>query len=360
MPFSPISIQRLHNQQINHSKLKRPEQVLSWLGAIQGQDYTGAKWSIGLRLPNATDIDIEHAFANKKILRTWLMRGTLHIVSAEDIEWMRALVAPKIIKGNARRYKELELDEPTLFKSSDFIVKVLQDKKTVNRSELLAALEKNGISTKGQRAAYMLQRASYDGLVCQINSVRSSANYILMEKSVTGGINLDRHEAVAELTKRYFRSRGPATIQDFVWWSGLTVAEAKAGLEVNKSLFCQEIIEGQTYWLPNESQTLKSGNHSTFFLPGFDEFLLAYKVRSASLDPKYSNNWCPGNNGMFFPFIVVDGQVTGIWKRAFKKNAVIIEITSFDIHKQMDVNSINTAIKKFCRFIDMEPLIRIN
>jgi len=354
MTFSDISGLRLYNQKIAQPSFKKSEEVLSWLGAIQGQDYAGAKWSIGLRLVNAKETDVEDAFSRKQILRTWLMRGTLHMVSSKDLEWMRKLFAPKIIKGNARRYKELELDEPTLFKTNDIIVKVLQEKTRLNRKELLATIEENGISTQGQRAAYMLQRASYDGFICQTNTIRNVANFILIDKSFTDGMTLDRSEAIAELTKRYFKSRGPATIQDFVWWSGLTVAETKAGLEANKSLFCQEMIDGQTYWFPVENQSLKIARNLIRFLPGFDEFLLGYKDRSASLHPKFNNNWCPGNNGMFFPFIVMNGEVVGTWKRGFKKNVVVIEMNSFNPQKKLDENPvILDAANKFCKFIDL-------
>ena len=354
MILSDISGLRLYNQKIIQPSFKKSEEVLSWLGAIQGQDYAGAKWSIGLRLVNAKETDVEDAFNRKQILRTWLMRGTLHMVSSKDLEWMRKLFAPKIIKGNARRYKELELDEPTLFKTNDIIIKALQEKTRLNRKELLAKIEESGISTQGQRAAYMLQRASYDGLICQTNTIRNVANFILIDKSFTDGMTLDRSEAIAELTKRYFKSRGPATIQDFVWWSGLTVAETKAGLEANKSLFCHEMIDGHSYWSPVENLPLKIARNLIHFLPGFDEFLLGYKDRSASLDPKFSNNWCPGNNGMFFPFIVMNGEVVGTWKRGFKKNVVVIEINSFNPQKKLDENpAILDAANKFCKFIDL-------
>lgn len=351
--LNDTSLTRLRNQQISQSSMQSPEAVVSWLGAIQGQDFTGAKWSIGLRLGSVKDTDIDDAFITRKIVRTWLMRGTLHIVSAADLEWIRSLVAPRIIKGNARRYKELELDDATMFRSNDIIAKALLEKKLLSRPELLAILEKQGISTAGQRAPYMLQRASYDGLVCQTNAVRNQPNYVLIDNAWRR--NMDRNDAVAELTKRYFVSRGPATIQDFVWWSGLTVSDLKAGLEANRSFLTSEKIGDQTYWMSAKPISGKTTRSSVYLLPGFDEFLLGYKDRSASIQQKFSNNWCPGNNGMFFPFLVIDGQVKATWKRTVKKDKVVIEVKPFELQPELRVNqALSLAIEQYCRYIDLQ------
>ncbi|HEY4785698.1 MAG TPA: winged helix DNA-binding domain-containing protein [Bacteroidales bacterium] len=344
---------RLFNQQIAMPRFEKPDEILAWLGAIQGQDYQGAKWSVGLRLTKATDVDIENAFTGRKILRTWLMRGTLHMVAANDINWIRTLVAPKIITGNTRRYRELELDAETLVKSNDLLVKALQSKKQLNRKELLAFLEKNGMSTKGQRAAYMLQRASYDGLICQLNTVKNQPVYVLMDELPEGKKITDRNEAVVELTKRYFTSRGPATIQDFVWWSGLTVADTKFGLEANRSFLVEEKIGEQTYWL-SAAKNSKTGNgNGVFLLPGFDEFLLGYKDRIASLQPQFSTKWCPGNNGMFYPFVVADGLVTGIWKREITKNSMVVRIEPFYKSVQLQNGMLAALAKNYSDFMGL-------
>jgi hypothetical protein len=307
-----------------------------------------------VRLPGVTDKVIEDAFAEKKILRTWLMRGTLHFVASKDVDWMRKLVAEKIITGNARRYKELELDETTLTKCKNLFLKFLQRNQPVSRNELLTSLEKYGVSTTGQRAAYILQRASLDGLICQTNTVLNVPNYVLMSTSFAGTKAMTRDGSIAELTKRYFTSRGPATLHDFVWWSGLTVTEAKAGLEDNKSLLQQEIIEGQGYWFSADSKPLALGKDNVYFLPGFDEFLLGYKDRSASLDPAFNNHWCPGNNGMFFPFIVKNGKVVGIWKREFKKTSISMEIKELEDQPKLHGDSnVMVAAEKYASFVGL-------
>jgi len=234
--------ERLHNQQLTHTKFKKPVEIISCLGAVQGQDYYGAKWAVGLRLPGSTDAEIEQSIAEKTIFRTWLMRGTLHLVAAEDIRWMLELLAPRIIKSNTRRYRDLELDEKTLNHSNQVLSNALENGQERNRRELLAILQENGISTEGQRAAYMLQRASLDGIICQCAVDHNTPNYMLMD-SVPKDKSMEREDALAELARRYFKSRGPATIGDFIWWSGLLAADARAGLKAVKSEFFQKKVQ---------------------------------------------------------------------------------------------------------------------
>jgi hypothetical protein len=165
--LSTVGPRRLYHQRITHSAFKDANQVVAWLGAMQGQDYAGTKWSFGLRLSAITDVDIEQAIDTGQILRTWALRGTLHYVAPTDIHWLVGLIAPRQIAGNARRYKELELDEPTLARSTTFIAEALQGGKHLTRTELFAMLEENHISTAGQRGVYMLQRAALERLIYQ-------------------------------------------------------------------------------------------------------------------------------------------------------------------------------------------------
>lgn len=315
---------RLHNQQIARQRFSTPGEVVAWLGALQGQDYAGAKWSVGLRLPGSTEADIEQAIADRTILRTWVMRGTLHLVAAADIRWMVALVAPRLIADSARRRQQLELDEGTLARSIDLITAALRDRE-LRRSELLDLLEAAGISTRAGRGYHILSHISLRGLICQGTAERSNPLFMLMPEGPT----LARDEAAAELARRYFTSRGPATVKDFIWWSSLVAAEARAGLEAIKGSLVEEKIGGQSYWHSAASEAV-SGAPSAYLLPGFDEYLLGYTDRSAVLPPQHAQKVCPGGNGVFYPTIVIDGQMVGTWKSTVKKGALILTPTPFD------------------------------
>jgi hypothetical protein len=352
-----IVTQRLYNQHIAQQPLQKPADVVAWLGAMQAQDYTGAKWSIGLRLPHATDDHIEQAIADKTIIRTWPMRGTLHFVAAADARWILALTGQRTIASSARRYRELELDEPTLARSNDLLLKALQGGTQRTRTELLALLEQNGISTKGQRAAYMLQRASLDGLICQGTTQGNVPLYMALDESLPQTKMLERDAALVELATRYFTSHGPATLQDFVRWAGLTITQARLGLEGVQPELVQEKIDGQTYWLPSAAQTVKKHATSLYLLPGFDEYMLGYADRSAVLDPIHAQKVVPGGNGMFKSTIVSNGQVVGLWKRTIKKGSAIITAEPFTALTDAETQAFKAAAQRYGDFLEMPVVV---
>jgi hypothetical protein len=353
MNSADICRHRLHHQKISNPQLKTPVEILSWLVAIQAQDYAGAKWSLGLRMQHGTERALEQSLYEKQILRTWLMRGTLHFVAAGDIKWMLALLAPKIITGCARRYKELELDSHTLLKTNDLLEKALHINLS-GKTELLAFINEHGISTQGQRAAYILQRASLDGIICQNVLIRNVPNYTLLDFLPETNPKT-RSEALAELAKRYFTSRGPATLQDFVWWSGLSVADAKTGLEASLNHLVPVTIHEQTYYLSQNVRSNSQEDTLIHLLPGFDEYLLGYKNRFASLAQEHNLIWCPGNNGMFMPYLVIDGKMAGTWKRTVKKNAVDIEINPFKSPDKKQQKLIEFASGRYRNYLDVPP-----
>jgi hypothetical protein len=348
-----IGAQRLFNQQIEHPRLQHPVEILSWLGAIQGQDYSGAKWSLGLRSAGATDVEIEQAVADAVIVRTWLMRGTLHLVAGADVRWMTELVAPRMIANNARRYRQLELDEATLVRSEDILVKALESGKRLARKALFDIMEQNGISAKGQRGVFMLQRASLDGLIIQGVMESNNATFLRLDEAAPEAKTIPRDEALAELARRYFTSRGPATLQDFAWWSGLAMADARAGLEAAKTALIEETIDGERYWLAATTGLKAKSSPTAYAPPGFDEYLLGYKNRNAVLDPQFAQNVCPGGNGIFYPTIVIDGRMVGVWKRTFKKGKIIVNIAPFTSLSPAEETAFATAIARYGEFMQM-------
>jgi hypothetical protein len=328
--MNPIAYKRLYHQGISHQKFRTPAEVVAGLGAMQAQDYPGAKWSIGLRLHGSTDADIEQALADKKIVRTWVMRGTLHFVAAEDVRWLVALTAPRTNAVRLSRYRELELDEQTLARSTDILAKALEKGEQRTRKQLFAVLQENGISTEGQRGVHMLQKASLDGLICQSVERQRDPVFMALDGSLAQGKTLAREEAIVELARCYFLTRGPATLQDFVWWSSLTVSDARMGLEAVKPQLVEETIEGQSCWIAENTPMLKMRSPAVYLLPGFDEYLLSYRDRSAVLDPAFAQRVVPGGNGIFISTVVIDGQIVGLWKRAVKKGAVNISVHPFE------------------------------
>lgn len=355
MNLDEIAVERLYNQHIACKKFKSPDELVSWLCAIQAQDFAGAKWSIGLRLPGVSDKDVESALKSGSIVRTWALRGTLHFLSANDFRWIMNLLAPRIIARNARRYSELGLEEKELCESSKILDNALKGGNQLNRRELMAILQDNDISTEGQRAAYILQRASLEGLICQ--SVLEK-NIPVFKSTENLPKNEMKHEdALIELARRYFTSHGPATLKDYVWWSGLLVKDARYGLNAIKSDLEKVRVKDQTYWKLPSKLLHKFEPPEINLIPGFDDYLLSYRDRSASITPKQAKI-LNSTNGMFHPTILVNGQVKGIWKRYIRGDHVSVEIKVFGKLNGDENEILNSELQRYSEFLNTTAVRR--
>ncbi len=353
MTPNDIATLRLMNQQIARAAYNTPAEVVAAMGAMQAQDYMGALWSIGLRLPHATEADIEQAITERTIVRTWPMRGTLHFVAPADVRWMLELLTPRIVAGSAGRHKQLGLDAAIFTHSRKILTKALQGGQRLTREDAMAVLERNGISTAGQRGYHILGRLAHDGLICFGPRAGKQHTFVLLEEWVPAARKLERDEALAELARRYFISHGPATLQDFAWWSGLKISDARAGLAMAASHLVQESVGGMDYWMRADAHSMPHVAPSTFLLPGFDQFLLGYTDRSAALAPQHAQKIIPGGNGMFMPTLVVNGQVAGTWKRTITKKAVTIELSPFAALKKPETQAIAIAVQRYGQFLGL-------
>jgi hypothetical protein len=324
MKKQDIAKARLFNQQIAATEFTKPEEIVAWFGAMQAQDYPMAKWAIGLRLPGGTEEKVARAIADGKILRTHLMRPTWHFIAAEDIRWLIQLSAPQLRSTSKATFRSFGLDAEICNRANDLIAKMLEGGKHLTRAEIMAELKNSGIDSDNYRASYLMFNAEIDGVVCNGKTRGKEQTYALLDERVPQAVELSRDEAIAELTRRYFTSHAPATLRDFIWWSGLPTADARKGLEMNKAELRSEEIEGQTYYLPNSFPFPQMPADPLYLLPAFDEFMVAYKDRSAALAPERSQEAITGN-GIFKPIIVAGGKIAGVWKRSFKKDSVIIE-----------------------------------
>ncbi len=340
----------MSNQQISHSQFTTPAEIVAWMGAIQAQDYPGAKWSIGLRLPiGVTDADIEQAVADRELIRTWPMRGTLHFVAPQDVRWMLKLLTPRVIAGAASRRKNLSLNDKVFGKAKEVLAAALQVGRVVTRAQLLTSLEQAGIATANQRGYHILWQLSQDGLICFGPNEGKQPTFVWLEDWLPPQPQISREEALAKLTTTYFSSHGPATVQDFMWWSGLTAVDARAGIALAGSSITPETIDDSQYFL-SRRQPRPVSSEPIYLLPGFDEYLLGYKDRSAVLAPAYSQKVVPGGNGMFLATILVDGQVVGTWKKTATKSKIKIKLKPFDVSAEHPSKAIAEAANRYASF----------
>lgn len=343
---------RLYNQGINEAAFDTPGQVVTHLLAVQAQDYPGALWAVGLRMKKATPAIIEQAIADRAIVRTWPMRGTLHFVAAADARWMLKLLTPRVISGMSARHRELEIDETVLGRSKELFSQALAGGKQITRVEMFQVLERGNISPTGQRGPHILGRLSQEGFLCFGSHQDKQPTFALLDEWLPPTRELERDEALAELAKRYFTGHGPATVADLERWAGLKISEARAGFEMVKSQLQHKEVDGQTYWLPQD-EPAAGKPPAVHLLPGFDEYILGYKDRSAVLEPQYSEKIVPGNNGMFMSTIVSSGKVVGTWKRTIKKDKIIISPAPFTSLSKAETKGLDVAAERYGRFMSM-------
>jgi hypothetical protein len=303
---------RLTNQQIAVPVHKTALGVVAAFGAMQAQEYRSALWALGLRLAGVTASDIERALASVAIVRTWTLRGTLHLVAARDVRWMLDLVAPGAIARSGGRRRQLGIDDPALNASRSVLEKAMSEDGRLTRDEAFLLLERAGIKTIGQRGIHILRHLSLEGLLVQTASNGRQATFALLDAVIPEARALSREEALGELACRYFSSHGPATLRDFAWWSGLGVTNAKAGTEVAADRLVSEEIGDTVHWTPTMPSAPQSTGHIVHVLPGFDEYILGYKDRRSMLDRVAAARIT--RNGVFRPAIAVDGHIKGIWK----------------------------------------------
>jgi hypothetical protein len=348
-----IANQRLHNQLITRQTFEKVEDVVRWLCAVQAQDYAAAKWALGLRMQNMTDEIIEQAFASGAILRTHILRPTWHFILPADIRWMLTLTAPRVIAASAYYYRALGLDDTVFSRSNAVLAKALQGGKQLTRAELATVLQQAGIATvNGQRTGQIIMRAELDGIICSGARRGKQFTYALLDERAPQARMLDRDEALAELAMRYFMSHGPATSQDYVWWSGLTVTDAKVGLGMVTSQLMYEVIDGQTYWFSSSTSHAKALSQTVSLLPNFDEYIVGYTDRRAVFDESHIQKLDARENVLFNHTIVLDGQVVGTWKRTIKKNAVLLTPNLFTTLNETATRALADSVNRYCAFLN--------
>ncbi len=345
MPTTSISLSRLHQQRLADNQFKTPAEVVAWLGAVQAQDYAGAQWALGLRMQQATDDITEQAFADGSILRTHVMRPTWHFVTPADIRWLLALTAPRVNSANAHIYRRLELDDALFARSNKVIAKALEGGHYLTRQELGSALKRAGIRVDGLRLAHFIMRAELDAVICSGPRRGKQITYALLDERAAQAKALKRDDALAELTRRYYTSRGPATVRDFAWWSGLTAADVRAGIETAGSDLSHDVIDGQSYWFSASLPPAPEPSRAAILLPTYDEFLVGYasfdSTRRAGRDASELLNSA----------LVIGGEVAGSWRRTIKRGAVVVELAPFEKLSAVKRKALVAAAQRYADFL---------
>lgn len=353
MNKSEVVSERLHNQKLAAPNFRKPAEVVRWLGAVQAQDFRAAKWALGLRMRETTDAIIEEAYNEGLIIRTHLMRPTWHFATPEDIRWLLELTAPRVNIACGSNYRKFELDNETFKRSNKALASALKGGKHLTRSALKNILNQSGVAANDAvRLAHILLRAELDCVVCSGPRLGNQFTYALFDERVPATKTLNRDEALAKLTERYFKSHGPATLQDFVWWSGLTTADARQGLASIDRHLKQELLDEKTYHRPRSTPPSSKTSHEAYLLPAYDEFFVAYKDREAifELDDSISAQ------GILGPTVFVNGKIGGTWQRTNATKSVSISSSATCRLTKRESSAIARAAERYAAFLGISSL----
>jgi len=330
--------------------------VVRWFGAMQAQDAASAMWSLGARLPALTAADVQAALERREALRTWPMRGTVHLVPPRDARWMLEFLGARTLAGAAARRARLGLTDEVAARAVDVLAGALAGGQRLTRAQCLAALADAGIDCTGQRGYHLLWYASQRGVTCIAPHLGNEQTFVLLDEWAPDPHRPERDEALAMIAVRYFRSHGPTTRQDFAGWTGLTAADAKKGIATAGTDLTTVEVDGKDMILDpalldaHRAGSVAVDEDDLLALPGFDEYLLGFKDRSLMLAAGHKQAIIPGGNGVFQPTIVRGGRVIGTWKRSVARNRTVVTILPLVTISASDRNRIEKALQPYARF----------
>lgn len=311
--MNPVSA-RLLGQQLVCPQFSTPHDVVSWMGAMQAQDYKAMRWAVEMRTKRPSVKAFEKAFNEGSIIRTHLLRSTWQLVASDDYRWMIDLCSGKArssIRGWMKQ-QGLSISEAEERRFQDFLCRTLKGRGSLNREAMEAIVKESTFAAELPRLKYQMVLAEVSGIVCSGDLTERDRTYILTEDKIPPQVSLTREEALAELAHRYFRSHSPATLEDFVWWSGLNTGECKMGVEAIRDRLIEEPWKGLNFFLHKDTRTRGFRSGCIHLLPAYDEYLIGYKSRHVALHPDWKHR-AHDNRGIFWPVILLDGEVVGNW-----------------------------------------------
>ena len=338
---------RLHEQRLAGDPFEGPAEAVAWFGAVQAQEFAEAKWSLSERVRDCTDADVEDAFARGEILRTHVLRPTWHFVAPTDIRWLLRLTAPRVHQAASYSRRRDGVDGGLLSRSHDILAGALRDTGPLTRPELGDALYRNGIEAKGSRLSHICMHAELEQLMCSGPRRGKQHTYALLDDRAPSGPELSHDQALAELALRYFQSHGPATLNDFTWWSGLTRTEARKGIAAVGDRLRSEEDEDGTSWLSIPRAAPEEAATRAFLIPMYDELAVAYK------DLRMIRSGPPPEKGRMSRPVVIDGKCVGSWRRTLASRETVVEVTLSTELDDRQTEALKAVIARFGSFLGL-------
>ncbi|MCY3718610.1 MAG: winged helix DNA-binding domain-containing protein [Anaerolineaceae bacterium] len=333
-------------------------QLLTGAVSLQAQDYNAAVLGVRARSCGLVDEDVREALIDGDLCWTWLMRGTLHLVTMADLPWLLPLFGPQFIRLTARRYRELGLDEEARGRATSLLRQILADGPQT-RAALKDKLAAEGLPVEGQACPHLLRHAALEGALVCVPLRNSRPEYRLLDdRAMDGWPGSD--EAAARLSRRFLRAFGPANAADLARWSGLPMQLARAGLnaladEVTAIKAAgQEVVipNGQLPWLDDEPR------RSLFLLPAFDALLLSHVDRDLVLPPEVSRAIHPGG-GIIRPSLLIDGVVRGRWQLKRGRRSLTVIVTPFVPVPRGRLPQLEAEVEDIGRFLGRAAVMKL-
>lgn len=341
--FETVLSLRLAGHQLHDTAIATGADMVRWFGAMQAQDQNMCRWAAATRA-REHHTTVQQAIDYGDIIRIHVLRPTWHLVHVADVRHFIRLTAPRIRTAYMAMARKMGVDAQALLQYNKQIARLLQNNGPMSRTQLADGLGAGKKALGDYGASILLMNAELDEVICNAPMQNKETAYTLMDSRVPPAPLQARADTLHELAIRYFASHGPASLADFTWWSGLSVAEARTAYHSVSHLFEHVVVSGVTC-LYNRGYTPKAVR-SVHLLPSFDEYIISYKDRSAAIDPR----WQPlaiTRNAIFKPVLVAGGRVVAIWNRTVKNDTTTIQLSFFERPESQWLDLLPQAAAKY-------------
>lgn len=354
MRLEEIARLRLVAQGLAGTGRERLDERVGRLVAVQAQDAASAAWAVGLRT-GCMEAEIGQALAERRLVRSWSLRATIHVMLREDVYGLIDLAAPRIRAAHQREYLRYGLTEEVIERSQTVVQERFRRQPSLTRKEVVALWKQAGLPTEGVRSNLLVYRAGMDGALGMAGVQGKAPLYVWMPEYLPRKEEpVPRAEALARYALRYVQAYGPVTAADYAWWAGCTLTEARAALEAVSGELASAVREKQTYWMAvGQRDAALPEEGRVHLLPPFDPLLMGYADRTAMVDKESWQRICGTGNGILSPTLTVDGQVAGTWKRTTGKKEVTVEVSPWGALPKKLRQKVDEEAERYARYLGL-------
>jgi hypothetical protein len=336
-------------------------ETVSRLVGVQAQQGLSAALGLWARGHGSTLAGVEAArLEARSIVRTWAMRGTLHLLATHDLRWLMPLLGPRVIAASRRRYRELGLGEMELARSADVLEEALEKRGPTVRKDLALLLSEYGLPNEGQATYHLLRHAGLLGRVCMGPDREGQETYVALPEWLKLAWAEPEEGAVAELLRRYWRGYGPASLEDAATWSGLTMTQVRGGFELIREGLVKVLLDEGEAWA--ERQALEAvgelGANSVKLIPAYDGYLLGYRSRGWMVEPAEARRIHPGG-GLLRPTLLVAGRAGGTWKLGRSEREMVVEVEPFAPLAGPTIEALEAEVEALSGFFGKGTALRL-